>query len=186
MKILKVTAILIVIFAVGLYTYNLLDSPEATEDNEMQDGFDTIEDNEATKIEEVNDTEDEEPMIGNVPSTEEVAIEFPDNMMESEIQDAIHHMSHQKVEASQKWGKMRITDERIERLIEVVENKQEGHLDNKDVYLDILERWNQGDFTRAVEDHNAIWELQGGTVGIATGLLSDEAEQQYIELHFSE
>jgi hypothetical protein len=47
-------------------------------------------------------------------------------MSEYAVQDAIHALSHQKVEAEEKWSHMRITPERIGRLIEVVEvNKDE-------------------------------------------------------------
>jgi hypothetical protein len=47
--------------------------------------------------------------------------------------------------------------------------------------LDILNRWAEGDFSRADKDHNAIWNVQGGTIGEATGVMSPEEEQQYLE-----
>ena len=35
---------------------------------------------------------------------ESVEEEIPDNLTENVIQDMIHYMSHQKVEAEEKWG----------------------------------------------------------------------------------
>ncbi|WP_054751901.1 DUF6241 domain-containing protein [Piscibacillus salipiscarius] len=55
------------------------------------------------------------------------------------------------------------------------------NLSHYDVYQSILNRWAAGDFTQADDDHNAIWDLKGGTIGYATGVLSDEEEQAYIE-----
>ncbi|WP_408640759.1 DUF6241 domain-containing protein [Salipaludibacillus keqinensis] len=48
----------------------------------------------------------------------------------------------------------------------------------------MLERWEEGDFSQADDDHNAIWRLQGGTKGYAEGLLTEEEEKQYIENTF--
>ena len=40
---------------------------------------------------------------------------FPDDMPEYRIQNAIHHMSHQKIKSDKKWGAIQITDQRIDR-----------------------------------------------------------------------
>lgn len=100
---------------------------------------------------------------------------------EAEVQQVIHEMSHQKIKASEKWGAIKITQDRIEVLLNYV---QEQDFEHKELYVDILGRWREGDFSRAHKDHNAIWELQGGTVGKATGLLSKEEEAAFIEKHF--
>ncbi|WP_053071828.1 DUF6241 domain-containing protein [Ornithinibacillus contaminans] len=92
-------------------------------------------------------------------------------------QEYIHGMSHQKVEAEEKWGFYGIHPERINWLLESLEVVE---LEHEDVYREILEKWQQGDFSTADDDHNAIWTLQGGTVGKATGVLSAEEEQSYI------
>jgi hypothetical protein len=119
-----------------------------------------------------------EIVIGNIPTLEEVAVEFPLDLTELEIQNYIHWMSHQKIQAKQKWGKMLITKERIDRLLEVVEKNEFIH---EDLYKDILTRWSEEDFTQAVKDHNAIWSLQNGSVGKAKRLLNEEEEQEYIK-----
>ncbi|WP_456272197.1 DUF6241 domain-containing protein [Bacillus sp. AK031] len=123
----------------------------------------------------------------NFYQTEETAVNtdnevaLPVSMSEQAVQQHIHDMSHQKVEAVPKWGRLQITPERIEGLISVVES---GSYEHAHVYLDILYGWKDGDFSEADKDHNTIWRLQGGTIGKATGLLSQDEERAYVEKHF--
>lgn len=100
------------------------------------------------------------------------------DLTDDEILKYIHGMSHQKVIAKEKWIHYEMTSERIQFLISVVKS---GSYENGELYLDILNRWAEGDFSRADKDHNAIWNVQGGTIGEATGVMSPEEEQQYLE-----
>ncbi len=109
--------------------------------------------------------------------------EFPSSMPEYVVQDAIHGMSHQKVHAEDKWGFLPMTQDRINRLIVVVEENR-GKYGEAKLYLEILYRWADNDFSRADKDHNSIWKLQLGTVGKASGLLSIEEERAFIKKHF--
>ncbi|MGD7010374.1 DUF6241 domain-containing protein [Metabacillus sp. 84] len=126
--------------------------------------------NEIIEIEEAN----------AVPSDKE----FPINMNESDMQNAIHGMSHQKVEAEDKWGFIPLTSERIKRLIAVLQHNQENY-EHYRTYKEILDRWNDNDFSKVDHDHNRIWELQNGNVGKATGILSAEEEKEFIEEHYN-
>lgn len=110
--------------------------------------------------------------------------EFPDTMTEYNVQEAIHAMSHQKVKADDKWLSILMTPERIDRLIEIVENKQDRFQKNSELYLEILTKWSNDDFSQVDQDHNAIWKLQKGTIGRATGILSAEEEQKFIKKKF--
>lgn len=92
-------------------------------------------------------------------------------------QEYIHGMSHQKVKASKKWGFYEIHPSRIKWLLEGLDNVE---LTDEEVYRDILEKWNNGNYSSVDDDHNAIWNLQNGTVGRATGILSAEEEQAYV------
>lgn len=123
------------------------------------------------------------PEIINIkePNAEPVEEEFPDDMDEVEVQGHIHAMSHQKVIAQDKWGFLPMTEERISRLIEVVSASDFEH---KELYEDILKRWSERDFSQIHHDHNAVWNLQGGTVGKATGVLSAEEEKEFIEEYY--
>lgn len=107
--------------------------------------------------------------------------ELPITMSEFDVQDIIHAMSHQKVHAKDKWGFLPLTQERVNRLIDVVEA---NNFISATVFLDILNRWANNDFTRADDDHNAIWDLQEGNVGKASGLLSIEEERAFIKKYF--
>lgn len=108
---------------------------------------------------------------------------FPFDMSEVEVQYAIHHMSHQKVKADKKWGHLQITPERTERLIEVVQANEQEY-DHSSLYINILNRWKENDFSSAVSDHNKLWKLQGGNLGEAKRLLSAKEEKEYVKKYF--
>ena len=110
--------------------------------------------------------------------------EYPIDMHEYAVQSTIHAMSHQKVHAEDKWGFLPMTQERIQRLTEVVEANKKSY-NNSETYLKILNRWSNNDFSQADFDHNLIWDLQGGTVGRAYGTLSFEEEKAYIKKYFN-
>lgn len=99
-------------------------------------------------------------------------------LAEDELLTYMHGMSHQKVIADEKWIHYQMTNERIQFLISVIEA---GSYENSDLLLEILNRWKEADFTKADKDHNAIWQLQGGTIGKATGVMSNEEEKRYLE-----
>lgn len=115
----------------------------------------------------------EEVVMSNNPFGSEQA-----SLSEDDILNYMHGMSHQKVIADEKWLHYEMTDERILFLSNAVEN---GQYEHEEVMMDILTRWKKGDFSQADEDHNAIWSIQGGTIGKATGIMSEEQEQQYLE-----
>jgi hypothetical protein len=105
-------------------------------------------------------------------------------MTEEEVQQHLHEMSHGKVVADKKWGAATpITMENIENLIAIVEANNYEH---EDFYLKHLNEWKNGNFTGAVELHNRIWSWHGGTIGKATGLMTEEEERRYIKVNFGE
>lgn len=105
------------------------------------------------------------------------------SVTDSQIQSILHKMSHQKVKADQKWGKLEITKQRLEYMSETID-EYKNDLEHYDIYRDMVDRWLAGDFSRAHIDHNKIWELQKGTIGEATGLLNEAEEAFYIEKNF--
>ncbi len=95
----------------------------------------------------------------------------------------IHWMSHQKVKAEDKWGFYEITNERIDWLLSALE-ETEHQIVYYAQYKDILMKWKNLDYSTIVEDHNFVWEKLGGLDeggGKATGILTEEDEQNYIE-----
>jgi hypothetical protein len=109
--------------------------------------------------------------------------EFPFTMKDSQVANAIHAMSHQKIEADAKWGLLPLTTERVERLMDVIETNKNDYK-NARLYMGILTRWSENDFSQIDLEHNQIWEIQGGTIGRATGILSYEEEVKYIEQYY--
>ncbi|WP_271400466.1 DUF6241 domain-containing protein [Salinicoccus roseus] len=100
---------------------------------------------------------------------------------ERQFADSIHHMTHQKVKAQQKWGHLEITDERIEQKYETA---KKSDYEYREFYMAALEDWMEGDFTNAVQVHNTIWNERDGTIGKARGLMTPEEEMDYKIRHF--
>ncbi|TDL34889.1 hypothetical protein E2R51_03970 [Jeotgalibacillus sp. S-D1] len=94
-------------------------------------------------------------------------------------QEYIHGMSHQKVKAKKKWGFYEIHPARIQWLLDGLD--ESAQIKDKSIYRNILEKWAAGDFSRVDDDHNKIWKMQDGTVGEATGILSEKEEKKYVD-----
>lgn len=143
------------------------------------DGFSKPEDRaltEAVVLEDENQTQEE-----SVSETEKEEVEEKVITTESEFMEVFHHMTHQKVEASPKWGAVQITEQRIDQMLAVLETNE---LEHEEFYHKTLSAWKKGDFSNAIHTHNEIWNMQNGTIGKATDLLSKAEEEKYIETHF--
>jgi hypothetical protein len=97
---------------------------------------------------------------------------------EVHVANYIHWMSHQKVKAESKWTHYKMTPERIDWLLEKV---QEAEYKHEEVYVEILTKWQNGDFSTADLDHNRVWSLLNGTIGKATGVMTEEEEKEYLK-----
>ncbi|QWG26853.1 PRK06770 family protein [Bacillus mycoides] len=98
---------------------------------------------------------------------------------EDEIISTMHRMIHQKVKSSEKWGFIEMTNKEIRSAKNAVESST--NFKHKSKLLSTLERWEKGDFSQTVEEHNFLWEIQGGDTGKATERLSPEEEKQYVK-----
>ena len=114
---------------------------------------------------------------------EDIEKHMPDDLTDMEIAGFLHRMSHGKVIAEEKWGNEPMTMNRIVRLINVIEANKEN-IKHRGTYLRILEKWRNSDFSSVDYDHNSVWEIQHGTVGRATGILSHEEEMKYIQQYY--
>ncbi|MEK0219659.1 DUF6241 domain-containing protein [Bacillus proteolyticus] len=81
---------------------------------------------------------------------------------EDEIISTMHRMVHQKVKSSEKWGFIEMTNKEIRSAKNAVESSTNFKYKSK--LLSTLERWEKGDFSQTVEEHNFLWEIQGGDV----------------------
>ncbi|WP_335398145.1 DUF6241 domain-containing protein [Bacillus sp. JJ1533] len=102
---------------------------------------------------------------------------------ESEVIAAMHHMTHQKVKAHKKWGAKPMIPDTINEIYEVV---SKSDFTRKEDLLAILERWKNGDFSQADDDHNYFWNYQNGNTGEAYGLMSEAEERRFILENFGE
>ncbi|WP_146817312.1 DUF6241 domain-containing protein [Halobacillus faecis] len=105
---------------------------------------------------------------------------------ERSFRQELHEMTHQKVRANEKRGSQQMTAEHIDRMLGILKSVEgtEDHYEHFDFYKKSLEAWDKGDFSNAVTVHNTIWEWQNGTIGRATGLMSEEEEREYIKRNF--
>lgn len=104
--------------------------------------------------------------LSNEESTE---VKDSDYYPIEKIYDIIHRMSNTKIiaEDNQIWGKIEMDHEYITSLKNLIEKVDYA---DKDYMLEVLTRWENNDFSNAVEEHNYFWKKLGGTVGKATGL----------------
>lgn len=102
---------------------------------------------------------------------------------EREVIDVMHHMTHQKVKADEKWGAKPMIPETINEIFDVV---SKSDFTRKEELLAILERWKNGDFSQVDDDHNYFWSLQDGTIGKAYGIMNEEEERRFILNNFGE
>lgn len=97
-----------------------------------------------------------------------------------EVEILLHEMTHQKVEADQKWGFVEMTPSNIKSAIQLVEQNK-NNLVHYAFYMEALKKWEKGDFSNCVEVHNQIWNWQGGSVGEATDLSSPREEARFLK-----
>lgn len=85
------------------------------------------------------------------------------------IYDILHRMSNTKIiaEDNQIWGKIEITFDSISSIKNLIEKV---NYEDRKYMLEVLTRWENNNFSNAVEEHNYFWKKLGGTIGKATGL----------------
>lgn len=113
----------------------------------------------------------------------ETALDPNTKVDEGDVVSIMHHMTHQKVKADDKWMSIEMTPKRVNLLIQVIEQKGRTWK-HKEAILEIAKKWDAGDFSEIADDHNYFWKLEKGNIGEATGILSKEQEQDFIEKNF--
>lgn len=86
--------------------------------------------------------------------------------------EKMHKMANTKIEAEDNkiWGEIKITEKKVNNLIKSIKDSKRLKEKDKNMLLPILYRWEKGDFSNCVEDHNILWERLGGTIGKAIDL----------------
>ncbi|MFK7695983.1 DUF6241 domain-containing protein [Paenibacillus sp. HJGM_3] len=114
----------------------------------------------------------------------ETALKPEMEVYEEDVINLMHHMTHQKVKASDKWTSIQMTSNRVRLIGELIEQKGQTWK-NRDQLLKITKKWEAGDFSKIDDDHNYLWSLEDGSIGKATGILSAEEEQAFIVKTFN-
>lgn len=87
----------------------------------------------------------------------------------------IHSLANTLIKAEYKWQCTEVTPETITVALECVELIKDDydrmHLRNG------LSKWVKGDFSNAVEIHNYVWEMLGGSIGKAEDIEKEEIEK---------
>ena len=87
----------------------------------------------------------------------------------------IHSLANTMIEADYKWQCTEVTPETIELALEGVEFINDSydrmHLRNG------IRKWEEGDFSNAVNIHNYVWEMLDGNVGKAENLDMEEIDK---------
>lgn len=83
------------------------------------------------------------------------------------VYNSMHYMINTKIESNAIWGTLEITKNRVGILIKAV---NASNWSDKEKLLEILNRWENDDFSQAVEDHNYVWSKLDGNIGKATGV----------------
>ncbi len=135
-----------------------------------------------------NDTDilEEKEKIKETALKYEDKVEPAPEKVEDKVVDMVHRMSHQKVRAEKKWGHLKITEKRLDEVIDLLE--QYDVKDRTFLHKEMLE-WKNGDFSNSVKVHNILTQpdIPHAVVeGKAYGLLSKKEEQTYIQNHFDE
>ncbi|MBP1745347.1 MAG: hypothetical protein H6Q58_2325 [Firmicutes bacterium] len=106
----------------------------------------------------------------------------PGNVDEQDIVKEIHLMSNSLIEAEDglKWGEENVDKTNIDKVIRMLDQAPVNTKTKK--LRQIVERWQQGDFSQIVDDHNFVWDLLGGTVGRASSADSGAVAEAVEEL----
>lgn len=87
-----------------------------------------------------------------------VAEEDP-QVSEGEVISTMHKMVHQKVKSSEKWGFVEMTNKEISHVKRDIENSIGFQYKMK--LFSIINRWEKGDFSQTVEEHNFLPRING-------------------------
>ncbi|MGE7935793.1 PRK06770 family protein [Bacillus paramycoides] len=111
------------------------------------------------------------------------ALSINEYSYQEQVIKEMHHMTHQKVVAEQKWGAIPMSKKNSVIVRDIIKN---SNFEKKEELLAIAERWANGDFSKIVEDHNYFWTTQEGSIGKATGAMGQDTERAFVISNFGE
>jgi len=105
----------------------------------------------------------------NLSKDDSEELKSPEYYSETKIYDIMHRMANTKIiaENNKIWGELPIDKKEIQNIKSIVEKV---NYEDREYILKVLNRWEEGDFSQAVDDHNYFWDKLGGTIGKAIGI----------------
>lgn len=79
----------------------------------------------------------------------------------------IHEMANSLIlaEDNKIWGKVKVNKDSISELLKMLNTSKA--FEEKDTFIAIAKKWQKGDFSTIVDDHNMVWKILKGTIGKA-------------------
>ncbi len=87
----------------------------------------------------------------------------------------IHSLANSLIKAEYKWECTEVTPNTIDKAISGVDHLADRY--QRIYFRSSLEKWQQGDFSNAVDVHNKVWSILEGNVGEAYDLDGDSISQ---------
>jgi hypothetical protein len=122
-----------------------------------------------------------QPILETKKYKDTVWLDYSGNVNKYRLTSSIHEMCNSIVVAdlNARWDAGKITQDEIDR---VYDTAYALDINDKDRagFIAIAERWKKHDFSKAVEDHNFVWGMLGGSIGKATEI-NEEALKETLE-----
>jgi len=84
-----------------------------------------------------------------------------------EITEGMHKMANSLIVAKDIWGKTEMNRKNVNEMYVALHSQSDS--DQKKILMEIITKWDKADFSGIDTDHNRLWLLLNGSVGVATG-----------------
>lgn len=160
-KILIWLIVIVIVLGAGLFGYNYYMNYktgkfEAKKNQKEIEGI----------VDDINKDKDKEE---SADKPEEEELKSPEYYPEEKVYDIMHRMANTKIiaENDKIWGELPIDSDSLGDIRDLV---SEIDYPDRNYLLEVINRWEDGDFSQADEEHNYFWTKLGGTIGKAIGV----------------
>lgn len=158
-KILIWIIVIVIVLGGGLFGYNYYMNYKSgkIEAKKNQEEIENI-------VDDINKEKDESD-----EKEETAELKSPEYYPEQKLYDIMHRMSNTKIiaEDNKIWGELPIDSDSLGDIKDLV---SEINYEDRDYLLEVINRWENGDFSQADKEHNYFWTKLGGTIGRAIGV----------------
>lgn len=163
-KILIWLIVIVIVLGVGLFGYNYYMNYktgkfEAKKNQKEIEGI----------VDDINKDKDKDKDKEELVDKHEEELKSPEYYPEEKVYDIMHRMANTKIiaENDKIWGELPIDSDSLGDIRDLV---SEIDYPDRNYLLEVINRWEDGDFSQADEEHNYFWTKLGGTIGKAIGV----------------